>query len=622
MIHGGCLPICLISSFAMRPHFVSFALMGMALTAVAVSAQTADVCKTCAKIDRNIFGQFAEHLAHGVYDGIGVGSRTAPALSVVPESGGVQVDVDLGVSEGTFMPFWNYFGYDEPNYTYAANGQKLLGELAAASPVPVYIRTHNLLTSGDGSSSLKWGSTNVYTEDASGNPVYDWTILDRIFDTFRAKRIKPLVEIGFMPKALSTNPEPYRHNFPQGAIYTGWAYPPKDFQKWSELVFRFVQHLRGRYGDAELKTWLWEVWNEPDIGYWKGTAEEFFRLYDLSVEAILRAFPDARVGGPDTTGPSYPKAAEFLRMFLEHCARQKNYATGKTGSRLDFISFHPKGSPKWQGDHVQMGINRQLASIEAGFRIVSSFPEWQHTQVILGESDPEGCAACSARNNPQNSYRNGGLYASYTAESLHQTLQLARGEQVNFLGSVTWAFEFEGQPLFEGFRELATNGVDKPILNLFRMLGLLGSEQIKVTSSGAVPSEEVVRDGVRGRPDVNAIATESSHEVAILLWNYHDDDLPAPQSSVRLTVTHLRAAVKQCLMEHFRIDANHSNAFTAWKEMGSPQPPSAAQYEELQRAGQLQLLDSPAWTSVQNGSVETTFALPRQSVSLVRIAWQ
>ena len=613
----------------MRPRFVSFALMGMALTELAVSAQTVDVFKTCAKIDGNIFGRFAEHLAHGVYDGIGVGpdsttpnTRTAPALSVVEESGGVEVDVDLGVSEGTLMPFWNYFGYDEPNYTYAANGQKLLGELAAASPVPVYIRTHNLLTSGDGSASLKWGSTNVYTEDASGHPVYDWTVLDRIFDTFRAKRIKPLVEIGFMPKALSTNPEPYRHSFPQGSIYTGWAYPPKDFQKWSELVFQFVQHLRGRYGDAELKTWFWEVWNEPDIGYWKGTAEEFFKLYDLSVEAILRAFPAARVGGPDTTGPSYPKAAEFLRMFLEHCARQKNYATGKTGSRLDFISFHPKGSPKWQGDHVQMGINRQLASIEAGFRIVSSFPEWQHTQVILGESDPEGCAACSARSNPQNSYRNGGLYASYTAESLHQTLELARREQVSFLGSVTWAFEFEGQPLFEGFRELATNGVDKPILNLFRMLGLLGSEQVKVISSGAVPTEELVRDGVRGRPDVNAIATKSSHEVAILLWNYHDDDLPAHQSSIQLTVTHLQAAVKQCLMEHFRIDASHSNAFTAWKEMGSPQPLSAAQYEELQRAGQLQLLDSPAWTTVQNGSVETTFSLPRQSVSLVRIAWQ
>ena len=111
------------------------------------------------------------------------------------------------------------------------NGRKLLGELAALSPVPVYVRTHNLLTTGDGSSSLKWGSTNAYTEDPSGKAIYDWTIVDRIFDTFRDTGTKPLVEIGFMPLALSTHPEPYRHNFPQGSIYTGWAYPPKDYRE-------------------------------------------------------------------------------------------------------------------------------------------------------------------------------------------------------------------------------------------------------------------------------------------------------------------------------------------------------------------------------------------------------
>jgi xylan 1,4-beta-xylosidase len=109
-----------------------------------------------------------------------------------------------------------------------------------------------------------------------------------------------------MPKALSTHPDPYRHDFPRGKvgdIYTGWAYPPNDYQKWSEVVFQFVRHLRDRYGDAEVKTWLWEVWNEPDIGYWQGTREEYFKLYDFSVEAMLRALPEARIGGPDTTGP-------------------------------------------------------------------------------------------------------------------------------------------------------------------------------------------------------------------------------------------------------------------------------------------------------------------------------
>jgi len=538
------------------------------------------------------------------------------------QSANIQVRFDH--SDGTISQVWNYFGYDEPNYTYAANGKKLLTEIVAANAAPVYVRTHNLLTSGDGTASLKWGSTNVYSEDASGNPIYSWAILDRIFDAFHASGVKPLVEIGFMPEALSTRPEPYRHDFPRGKvnnIYTGWAYPPNSYQKWSELVFQFVHHLRDRYGDAEVKTWLWEVWNEPDIGYWQGTPEEYFKLYDFSVEAVLRAFPEARIGGPDTTGPGNSKAADFLRAFLKHCAHQGNYATGKPGSRLDFISFHPKGSPTWQGDHVQMGISRQLAAIEQGFKIVASFREWKQTPVILGESDPEGCAACSAKENPQNSYRNGPLYGAYTVEALNNVLVLAQQEHINLLGVVTWAFEFENQPYFAGFRELATNGVDKPVLNAFRMLGLLGNERVQATSSGSLTTEDIVRNGVRALPDINAIATRKDHEIEILVWNYHDDDVLFPAAPIDLAISGLPTTAKRGLLEHFRVDSDHSNAFTEWKETGSPQSPTDSEYKRLESAGQLQLLNSPAWVEMQQGSVRLQFTLPRQSLSLVRVSW-
>jgi xylan 1,4-beta-xylosidase len=536
-----------------------------------------------------------------------------------PDKVTIQVNADQSV--GSLPQIWNYFGYDEPNYTYAPNGKKLLRELAALSPRPVYIRVHNLFTSGDGSASLKWGSTNVYTEDAAGKAIYSWTILDRIFDTFHESGIKPLVEIGFMPEALSVHPEPYRHKFPEGTIYTGWAYPPKDYARWSELVFQFVRHLRERYGDTEVKTWLWEVWNEPDIGYWQGTPEAYFKLYDFSIDAVLRALPDARVGGPDTTGAAGPKAAEFLRQFLDHCAHQKNYASGKVGSRLDFISFHPKGSPKWQGDHVEMGIARQLASIDQGFRIVASFPEWRSTPIILGESDPEGCAACSAEKNPQNAYRNGPLYASYMAEVLNLTLELARQQQVNLQGSVTWAFEFEDQPYFAGFRELASNGLDKPVLNAFRTLGLLRGERIKLTSSGALPAEETLRAGVRGRPEINAIASRNDREIDILIWNYHDEDLVVPDAKIDLAISGIAASVSSGLLEHFRVDGNHSNAFAAWKKMGSLQPPSPGQYHELEHSGQLELLNSPEWLPITRGNVQLQFSLPRQGLSLLRLSW-
>src|ERR1700691_1741893 len=549
-----------------------------------------------------------------------------------PPSGSVIIRVQADQPEGPMPPVWNYFGYDEPNYTYAPNGRRLLGELAALGLGPVYVRVHNLLTTGDGTASLKWGSTNVYSEDASGQAVYSWTILDKIFDTFRESGVKPLVEIGFMPKALSIHPEPYRHDFPRtpvGEIYTGWAYPPKDYKEWAELVFRFVDHMRQRYGGAEVKTWLWEVWNEPDIGYWKGTREEYFKLYDYSVEGVLRAIPDARIGGPETTGPNNTKAAEFLQSFLDHCAHQQNYANGKIGARLDFVSFHPKGSPTWQVDHVQMGVSRQLTAIEQGFKIVRSFPEWQRTPVILGESDPEGCAACSAQDHPQNLYRNGPLYGAYTVDVLTNVLQLARREHVNFVGAVTWAFEFEDQPPFAGFRELATDGVDKAVLNAFRMLGLLGNDQLKATSSGALPSDQIVRVGVRAEPDINVLATRKDHgtdndqsrEIEILIWNYHDDDIPFRDASIDLEVNGLPATAKRLLVEHFRVDSNHSNAFAAWKLMGSPPSPSASQFESLERAGQLQLLDSPAWTAIDEGTLRLQFMLPRQGISLLRLAW-
>jgi xylan 1,4-beta-xylosidase len=268
-----------------------------------------------------------------------------------------------------------------------------------------------------------------------------------------------------------------------------------------------------------------------------------------------------------------------------------------------------------------MGISQQLKAVDQGFKIVASFPEWAHTAIVLGESDPEGCAACSAKDNPQNSYRNGELYASYTAEALYNIDALASLEHINFLGAVNWSFEFEDQPLFAGFREMASNGIDKPVLNAFRMLGLLGNRRVKVTSSAALPASTVAVDGVRGKPDINAIGTRKDNEIAVLVWNYHDDDLPAAASPVDLVVEGLPANAARGLSEHFRIDSQHSNAFGAWRAMGSPQQPSAAQVQQLQDAGQLQLLTSPSWLPIESGRVHLQFDLPRQGLSLLRISW-
>jgi xylan 1,4-beta-xylosidase len=499
----------------------------------------------------------------------------------------------------------------------------LLGQLHDLSPVPVYIRAHFLLATGDGKPDLKWSSSNVYTEDAHGNPIYSWTILDQIFDAYAAAHVRPMVELGFMPKALSTHPDPYHIGWPlKPGEVEGWSFPPKDYKRWQELNHQVAAHMVQRYGMETVSTWYWEVWNEPDGKYyWKGTEDEYNKLYDYAVAGVRQAIPHARVGGPATTGPG-PKgnASQYLQLFLAHCATQKSAATG--GSiPLDFISFHVKGSPNVVDGHVQMGLDHELNNAAAGFAIVRSFPHFQSLPIILSEADPEGCAACSARLYPPNAYRNGPLYPSYTAAAMKGLLELADRDHMNLLGMLTWAFEFEGKPYFDGYRTLATNGVDKPVLNFFRMAGLMSGDRVATTSSGAAPLDSILKNGVRQAPDIDALATSAPGQASVLLWNYHDDDVAAPGTTIVVSMKSIPGSASRVLLQHYRIDDHHSNAYTVWKEMGSPQNPTPEQYAKLQAAGQLQLLDSPRWITPENGAIHVDVQLPRTGLSLLRVTW-
>ncbi len=374
----------------------------------------------------------------GLFAAASVGTQAPP-----PQAERVVIKVDAGKRIAPMKPVWAWFGYDEPNYTYMKDGQKLLTELAKLSPVPVFVRTHNLLTSGDGTPGLKWGSTNAYTEDANGKPIYDWTIVDRIVDTYLKRGMKPMMQIGFMPEAMSVKPQPYRHDWqpgvPYNRVYTGWAHPPKDYAKWSELVYQWATHSVKKYGRAEVESWIWEVWNEPDIGYWQSTPEEYFKLYDYAADGLKRALPTARIGGPEVTGPNGARTQKFLRDFIEHCLRGTNSATGKVGTPLDYVTFHAKGAPRVIKENdtafVRMSVSNQLRAIDNGFAIVASFPELKDVPIVIGESDPEGCAACPVKTDPHNAYRNGTMYSSYTAEQIARTYALADLHKVNLLGT-------------------------------------------------------------------------------------------------------------------------------------------------------------------------------------------
>jgi xylan 1,4-beta-xylosidase len=541
----------------------------------------------------------------------------------IPASAPVSIQVDLARPQGPFKPIYSWFGYDESNYTTIKYGKQLLRELHDLSPVPVYIRAHHLLTSGNGVAELKWSSSNVFALDDNGKPAYDFTITDQTFDEFQRAGVRPMVELGFMPRDLAaTVPgvDAYQVHYPANTTSGASNNPPKDYAMWGKLIRRYTEHFVERYGKAEVGTWYFEVWNEPDISYWHGTPAEYFKLYDYAVAGVRAALPNALVGGPATTGPTSDKAAAFLDTFLQHCLNDKSAANGKP-IPIDFISFHPKGRQTVVDGHVRMGLSNELKATDAGFRIVAKFPKYIRLPIVLSEADPEGCAACSMKANPANAYRNGPLYATCTAAAIKALFDLQDRSNVNLLAMLSWSFEFEGKEYFEGFRTLATNGVDKPALNVFRMAGPMSGERVMTSSTGQVPLDDILSMGVKRTPDVDVLATKAEDGAAIMLWNCHDDDLPTPATEVQVTVLGISPEVKKVLLQHYRIDDTHSNSYSVWKAMGSPQTPTARQYAQLKEAGQLELLNSPQWLEVSAGKVIISTVLPRQATSMMRLTW-
>ena len=526
----------------------------------------------------------------------------------------VSIQVDATAKGKPLRHVWQYYGYDECNYTTTPDCRALMRTVAQINPEPVYLRQHFLLNSGDGVATPKWSSTNVYTEDAGGNPVYDWRIMDEIMDAVTASGCRPLVEIGLMPKDLSVRPDPYRPPKPFGPNEgVGVFFPPKDYEKWAELIRQWARRTKARYENAE-ETWLWELWNEPDIFYFQGTYEDYEKLFEYTEQALHEVMPNAILGGPHVAG-----VGRFMRRFLTHCAAEKNSLTGKTGTRLDYIGFHAKGGIDFKEGYVRMSMKGQLEKHQRGFAMVADFPEFRNTPIIIGEADPDGAAAMPASQSPSRGYRNVPAYGAYVAAMMKYSLDLAEAEKVNLKGVLTWAFMFDGMPWFDGYRTLATNGVHKPVLNAFKMLGRLKGNKLPLTSDGAVGLDEILKASVRARPDINGMAVADDRSVKILIWNYHDFLIPAEPASILLKVKLSPDFDSKAQVTHYRIDDTHSNAYTKWLELGSPQNPDAQMLARLKAAMELEMLEPAGLINITDSRALLDFDLPRFGLSLIII---
>jgi xylan 1,4-beta-xylosidase len=208
------------------------------------------------------------------------------------------------------------------------------------------------------------------------------------------------------------------------------------------------------------------------------------------------------------------------------------------------------------------------------------------------------------------------MYSSYTAATLARIWDLADKHKVNIEGVLTWAFTFEDQPYFAGYRQLASNGLDLPVLNVFRLFSKMGETRISATSSAELSLADITANGVRGRPDIGTLATTTKDgKVAILVWNYHDDDVAGPDAAIKLSVAGLGAGASRNLTT-WRVDKANANAYTAWQAMGSPQSPTAPQYAVLEKASMLTPEAAKA-VAVSGGRATIDVTVPRQGVALL-----
>ena len=526
----------------------------------------------------------------------------------------VNVSVNATAAGTPLKRVWPFHGYDEINYTTLPEGQALLGTLAAAHTEPVHVRNHFLLNTGDGTPAMKWGSTNVYTEVANGNPIYDFTLTDGIMDTITGVGAFPFVEIGFMPQALSTHPTPYV-NSSTTALDGGCFYPPTDYTKWAALIREWAVHANGRYPNVAA-SWLWELWNEPDIDYWQGTFDEYAKLYDYTESALHEVIPNAALGGPAVAFAW----STLLTQFLQHCATGTNAVTGETGTRLDLVTFHAKGGVAIAGGHVEMDLGNQLQLHRSGFDAVAAFSQFKQTPIYITEADPDGCAACPASTTPADAYRYSTAYGAYEIAMMKHTLELEAQEGVKLGGVLTWAFTFPGTPYFAGYRVLATNGINLPVLSAFKLLGRLAGARLPLTSSAALTLSDILTNGVRGQPEIDGMATLNGAAVQVLVWNYHDDIVTVNESPVHLTITVPTSFGPSVRVSHLRVDESHGDAYTVWVSQGMPANPSAEQVAALQQAmDPSPLVPDENLTVAADGSVGVNFDLPRFGVSLITI---
>lgn len=538
----------------------------------------------------------------------------------------VNIEVDAGRILKSYEHNWRYIGYDECNYTDTPGGKELLRSFGNLADAPYYIRTHHLLCTGNCLGTYKWGSTNVYTEDENGNPVYNFEVFDSIIDTILKTNNKPFMELGFMPLDL-LDPSLFAEcdKFSKYGHYVNKAhtYPPKNYNKWADLVAVLAKHCVERYGEQEVLTWYWELWNEPDLPYyWNGTIEEYCKLYDYTEASLHSVLPLAKLGGPATTGPEIgKKSVEYLKTFLSHCRNGVNYVDGSTGTRLDYITFHVKGggfafdlNAKKENPSVKTLIDQVITGLETIKEL-----GYGNREVVLSEADPDGWAAGGIYDNPNFNFRNTEYYASFIASSYNHINRIASYMNMD-VRPVAWSFMFNGERCFEGTRTFSTQGIKKASFNTFRVLSKLGSKRLFFKSSQEkdILSYKNLHSEDEDAELSGSAAINDEGNIQILLFSHHDDVDRQQNFDVNIEINNL-PFTGNIIVKQYRIDSEHSNAYAEWVKQGKPKYPDEKEYAKIKAKDGLEQVGMSEKQTITEGRLKLQCSMPAHAVSLIEI---
>lgn len=410
----------------------------------------------------------------------------------------------------------------------------------------------------------------VYNEDASGNPVYNFSYVDQIYDGLLENGVRPFVELSFMPQKLASS------NIQQGFSYHPYAAPPKDYNRWADLIAHFAQHLVDRYGIDEVSKWYFEVWNEPNLDFWGGSPREqtYYQLYDASARALKGVSPRLRVGGPATA------QAAWVDRFIQH--------TADAHVPVDFVSSHVYGNDRSED---VFGTHELIPRTQMVCRAI----EKVHKQ-ILASARPNLPLIWSEFNA---SYKNEPdvtdteFMGPWLADTIRQCDGLT--EMMSYW-TFSDVFEEGGvvkTPFYGGFGLIAEYGLPKPSFNAFKMLHELGDKRLAVDSDDALVTRR--RDG----------------DYAIAVWNL---SLPEEKGEPKNITLDLKGLAAKHTATIELVDSDHGSLRKAYAAMGSPAYPSQQQIRELRKAAEL---PPPVAVPIRDGKIECR--LESKALALIEI---